>query len=163
MAGTKYDDCKCGNRKTAASKMCRKCWYDSTTTKSHRDGHPCVECGAERKTRTIADRCRKCYTKKRKEGQAVLDDSQTIGDLVYKDGQNKYSAIRMRLRRRIDCEQQGRPLVCEECGFEHGVQVCHIKPISEFPLDTKISEVNNRNNIKLLCPNHHWLFDHPPS
>jgi hypothetical protein len=39
------------------------------------------------------------------------------------------------------------------------VEICHRKAISEFPKDTLIIEVNNRNNVLFLCPNCHWEFD----
>lgn len=50
---------------------------------------------------------------------------------------------------------------CELCGYSKHVEVCHKRPISDFPLNTKISEINNKDNILVLCPNCHWEFDHP--
>ena len=49
---------------------------------------------------------------------------------------------------------------CEQCGWKHHVEVCHIKSISDFSKDTVVSVINDRSNLKLLCPNCHWLFDH---
>ena len=48
---------------------------------------------------------------------------------------------------------------CYICGYSKHVEVCHIKPVSDFPLDSKLSEVNNISNLIMLCPNHHWEFD----
>lgn len=48
---------------------------------------------------------------------------------------------------------------CEHCGWDHHVQVCHIRSIKDFPNTALISEINHPNNLKLLCPNCHWLFD----
>jgi hypothetical protein len=54
----------------------------------------------------------------------------------------------------------GKEKVCQNCGFIHGIQVCHIKGIAKFTDDTTISEINNPSNLVPLCPNCHWLFDH---
>lgn len=48
---------------------------------------------------------------------------------------------------------------CYICGYKKHVEVCHIKPVSEFDLDSKISDVNDISNLIMLCPNHHWEFD----
>jgi hypothetical protein len=49
---------------------------------------------------------------------------------------------------------------CEVCGYTTYVEICHIKSVSSFPDDTIISEINSRDNLIGLCPNHHWEFDH---
>lgn len=48
---------------------------------------------------------------------------------------------------------------CVECGYSKHVEIAHIKSISSFPLETKISVVNDTSNLKPLCPNCHWEFD----
>jgi predicted restriction endonuclease len=39
------------------------------------------------------------------------------------------------------------------------VNVCHKRPVSDFPDDAKISEINDINNLIGFCKNHHWEFD----
>jgi hypothetical protein len=48
---------------------------------------------------------------------------------------------------------------CEKCGYTKHFEVCHIKPISKFSLDTKLSVINNEKNLLILCPNCHWEYD----
>lgn len=48
---------------------------------------------------------------------------------------------------------------CQNCGYNKHIELCHIKPVSEFSLDTKLSIVNAPDNILVLCPNCHWEFD----
>lgn len=48
---------------------------------------------------------------------------------------------------------------CFVCGYDSFVEVCHIKKISDFTLDTKISVINDISNLVFLCPNHHWELD----
>jgi hypothetical protein len=49
---------------------------------------------------------------------------------------------------------------CKICGYDKHVELCHIKPISEFKDDEKISDVNSVKNVVQLCRNCHWEFDH---
>jgi len=49
---------------------------------------------------------------------------------------------------------------CEKCGWDKHVEVCHKKPISEFPKTALLSEINSEDNLLILCPNCHWMFDH---
>lgn len=48
---------------------------------------------------------------------------------------------------------------CKHCGYNKHVELCHIKPISEFSDDTPLSVVNSPDNVIQLCPNCHWEFD----
>jgi len=61
------------------------------------------------------------------------------------------------------------PHVCSVCGFEPHVTVAHIRAVSEFAIGTPTAIINNDENLSLLCPNCHWLWDNhkmrkrPPS
>ena len=48
---------------------------------------------------------------------------------------------------------------CEVCGYSIHVEIAHIKPVSSFDDSALLSEVNARENVRVLCPNHHWEFD----
>lgn len=48
---------------------------------------------------------------------------------------------------------------CNNCGYDKHVELCHIKPISEFSLEATINDVNAASNVIQLCPNCHWEFD----
>jgi len=53
------------------------------------------------------------------------------------------------------------PFICDYCGYDRHVDVCHIKPIHEFDNSySRVIEVNNPLNLICLCPNHHWELDH---
>lgn len=70
----------------------------------------------------------------------------------------KWDAVRKHAR--LEMERSGVEKKCKICGFDLYVEVCHIKPISSFSEDTRISEVNSPNkNLIYLCPNHHIMFD----
>lgn len=53
-------------------------------------------------------------------------------------------------------------LPCAKCGYSLHVELAHIKQISSYSDDTKISEVNAEENVIQLCPNCHWEFDNLP-
>jgi 5-methylcytosine-specific restriction endonuclease McrA len=52
----------------------------------------------------------------------------------------------------------GRPAACQ-CGYDRHYNICHIKPISDFPDTATIAEMNAIENLIALCPNCHWEFD----
>jgi hypothetical protein len=45
---------------------------------------------------------------------------------------------------------------CMICGYNKHVELHHIRPISDFPDDTLLGEVNHPDNVVQLCPNCHW-------
>lgn len=55
-----------------------------------------------------------------------------------------------------------RELPCAKCGYELHVELAHIKSISEFSDEDKLSDVNKESNVIQLCPNCHWEFDNLP-
>lgn len=48
---------------------------------------------------------------------------------------------------------------CLICGYTHHIEIAHIKPVSEFDDGTLVKEINDKNNLIPLCPNHHWEYD----
>lgn len=71
---------------------------------------------------------------------------------------NRYTGIRGNARRIF--MQSDKPKCCAVCGYDKHFEICHIRDISKFPMDTLISEINALNNLIGLCPNHHWELDH---
>lgn len=84
----------------------------------------------------------------------------TLADIYYSNSykSNVWSKVRGQARSIIKklnitkCQHQ-------DCNYDKHVEVCHKRAISEFPLDTPISVVNDISNLIVLCPNHHWEFD----
>ena len=82
--------------------------------------------------------------------QATLKDLLRVGTYKYDRIHSRASYIR-----------KERPKLCERCGYTRHVEVCHIRPVSSFGMNDKLSEINSRDNLLLLCPNCHWELDHP--
>lgn len=49
---------------------------------------------------------------------------------------------------------------CELCGYSKFVEVCHVRPVEDFPPESTLGDINAPTNLRLLCPNCHWEFDH---
>lgn len=96
--------------------------------------------------------CKKCWIEKSN------NSDLEIGSIIYSKHHRSsaFALIRARARKFM----MSRVKICQKCGYDKHVEVCHIKPISDFPLTSKLSEVNHIDNLMLLCPNCHWEFDH---
>lgn len=112
--------------------------------------------------------CKKCKTIGRhhsKINNGKLYTEITLGEYLQNKsdrncqiaGPNKFDRIRGYARSMFNNIKQKQ---CVRCGWAHHVEVCHIKPISSFSETALISEINDINNLILLCPNCHWLHDH---
>ena len=85
--------------------------------------------------------------------------SKTLEDLIIEkaDTSNRYTKVRQDIRRRI---KNIKDLSCENCGYPHHIEVCHIQPISTFNKKVKIKKINSPENLLALCRNCHWCLDH---
>lgn len=81
----------------------------------------------------------------------------TLREAIYNEGYKRtsYALVRARARNSVS----GEPQCCEVCGYDKYVEVAHVKAIASFELDTLVSVINDRSNLRLLCPNHHWELD----
>lgn len=101
--------------------------------------------------------CPSCIDLKRHYHGMVREEA-TIEEVIKRRGTNTYDSIRGNCHTQYKQEKKN-PL-CEHCGYNKHIEICHIRPISSFPKDTKLKVVNARENILFLCPNCHWEFDH---
>lgn len=69
-------------------------------------------------------------------------------------------SAQVRYRARYTYRNSDRPKYCINCGYKKHYEVCHIRPIYDFPEDATIGMVNDLSNLVALCPNCHWEFDH---
>ena len=118
-----------------------------------------LKCNAVKNSNHVL--CKKCRDEGRrnyKRNGYRLPDELTKGEAIKRSGANRFDAIRAWARKKI--LDSNIELKCEECGYDKHVEIAHIKSISSFPEDSMISEINSFDNLKLLCPNCHWEFDH---
>lgn len=113
------------------------------------------QCGS--KKRQIAKVCQTCRAEQRKK-QRLYSGDMTLGDKTYtKHKYAKFAYIRYHARSLMCFDLKIN--TCQNCGYDKHIEVCHIKPISSYPEDTKLDDINHLSNLLALCPNCHWEFD----
>lgn len=111
----------------------------------------CRLCG-DRTKKGSAKYCEKCYP----DFCLKSNSEKTIEEIENSKQNTRYSPIRRHARNQM----KNVPKVCKNCGYDKHVDCCHIIPVCSFPKNTKLSIVNNKNNLIFLCKNCHWEFDH---
>lgn len=48
---------------------------------------------------------------------------------------------------------------CQRCSYSKHIELCHIKVIHTFDINSTLGEINSPDNLLILCPNCHWEFD----
>lgn len=112
--------------------------------------HACPVCGKliSKKSKCCID----CYIE-----QKSIKSDTTLKDIH--DSAPYQINARVRGFARTKVKQLGIDKKCRICGYDKHVEVHHIKPISSFPPDTLISDINSEDNLVVLCPNCHWEAD----
>jgi 5-methylcytosine-specific restriction endonuclease McrA len=73
---------------------------------------------------------------------------------------NKYkNSLQYHSRLRSLARKKCKDNTCKICGYTLHIEVCHIRPISDFPDTALVSEINDMSNLVALCPNCHWEYD----
>lgn len=113
----------------------------------------CPECKVHKKQKKSA-RCPECNRANR----VKVTSSLKLLDVIQgkKHPGSVYNTVRHHARvAAAEFDQK-----CCICSYSKSVEVCHIKAIKDFDLETSIVEINGLNNLTLLCRNHHWELDH---
>ena len=149
--------CQLCNKETKNPKFCSSSCSATFNNKINPKRKPeskCIDCG--KAITTSRTRCREHYLMWAKNKEAK---DMTLQEAIYWK-HHKSSAFALVRSRARSTSKMKNSNGCEKCGYSKHVQACHKKPISSFPLDTKISEINRNDNILCLCPNCHWEYDH---
>lgn len=129
----------------------------------------CEYCGGPFQSRNTPQRfcCRKCAEENRKAETAQrnvprpskrLLESKVLGDLRTRRGRVGFHN-RLRRHARLVYERSGLPMECCVCGYERGLDVCHIRPVGDFPDTALVGEVNSLDNLMVLDKLCHWEYD----
>jgi 5-methylcytosine-specific restriction endonuclease McrA len=133
------------------SSSCAAKYNNRAFPKRERQRFYCKSCGAETSYRRIY--CKNCDPTKPKNF-----DVATIAEVRQRARYQANAWIR-KLARRV-YSTSNRPQCCSVCGYSKHFEVCHVRPIQDFPETTPMSIVNNLENLVALCPNCHWELDH---
>lgn len=134
------------------TRSCSVAYHNRLNPKRKREPAFCKHCQAViPKGRTVCDDC----------NRSMVDWSQrTIGDLRRATAYAYQVNAQIRYMARRAYRRSHLPTACYACGYDRHIEVCHIRPIGEWPDNTAISVINGEENLIALCPNCHWELDH---
>lgn len=135
------------------SRSCAASYNNRVKPKRQKEIKLCIICGKPAKQYNNSY----CRSKYCEECALTLTKDYTLKEAIY-TRHHKSSAFAL-VRSRARKEMSKLPQICMKCGYDEHVEVCHIKPISQFSEDTLLSVINDRANLLLLCPNCHWEHD----
>ena len=144
----------CGNETKNpkyCSSSCAAKFNNRVHPKRKRQHYFCKACGTE--TGYRRNYCKDCDPTKPKDFTSV-----TVAEIRSRARYQANAWIR-KLARRV-YNNSDKPPCCAICGYSKHFEVCHVRPIQDFPGDTPMSEVNALENLIALCPNCHWELDH---
>ena len=117
----------------------------------------CLLCDAPVYAKTKTRCCKKCAPTVLFKGKANIRNL-TKKDLVSKFGKTSANnMIRADARKLI--KESNIQRACRVCNYNKYTEIAHIKAVYLFEESTKISTINDINNIVVLCPTHHKELD----
>lgn len=85
--------------------------------------------------------------------------SVTVGQLKQETVCNYAYNAKVRGLARSAYKRYKLPECCKICGYKLHYHICHIKPVKDFSNNDTIADINKKDNLVALCPNHHWEHD----
>lgn len=130
--------------------------YNNLRRTRSKNNKICKDCGTDIKNKSTY--CKACYN----DNRIKISPSYTLGNVrqLYKDKTTMAIAAKIRGYGITIYNKSDKPKYCANCGYSKHYEVCHIKPVKEFPDSAIMAEVHALDNLIALCPNCHWEFDH---
>jgi hypothetical protein len=145
-----YCSVGCANKDNPRRKKTKKCKICQSLILSCNTY--CKNCIKERNER-LSNMSLSSFIKEKNE---KLSNTQLSSFIEKRNDANRFRQIREQARKIMKNE----PQVCANCGYSNHVEVAHKKDIKSFLPTALVKDVNDKNNLILLCPNCHWDFDH---
>ena len=133
------------------SSSCSAQFNNRAFPKRKRQRFFCKICGAEADYRRSY--CKNCDPTKPQDFSTV-----TIAEIRSRAHYQPNAWIRKLARRAY--YDSDKPRCCYRCGYSKHFEICHVRPIQEFPEDAPMAVVNALDNLVALCPTCHWELDH---
>lgn len=134
-------------------KFCSRSCSASINNRIYKKKHKTKICKNDRCNIKIYSKYRYCNTCNKIRKEILLN--RTLDECIY-ENHHKSSAFALVRSLARTIAKNNNMSSCIICGYDKHVEIDHIIPISEFPLNTKLSEVNDIKNLRPLCRNHHW-------
>ena len=119
----------------------------------------CVICGDKEVSTKRGKYCSECKRLHGFSGRRQIDyDTVTLGELRARYSRLEHHA-KVRGIARVVYGKHHADMSCEYCGYSLQIDVCHIRPLADFPDSATISEINHIDNLIGLDKRCHWEFD----
>lgn len=147
------------SQKKFCSQSCAASFNNKKTPKRIAGYRMCPGCKKQLLKKELAIRCYCVECKKKHKDNLLYNRNLTKKELIYEKHTHgaAYAYIRWHARKIV---MKNKKQKCEVCEYSNHVEVAHKKSIASFANETTLLEINDINNLMLLCPNHHWEFDH---
>jgi len=159
----KYINCLCCGKQTTNPKYCSRSCAAKVSNKANPKRklvRKCVKCD-----KVVANHKTRYCEEHDAEPRPISRHEVTIGEyrnaIALKGRHPSWMHANVRFLARQWFKEM-KKLPCAKCGYDKHVELAHIKSLSSFPDDTKLSEVNSESNLIQLCRNCHWEFDNLP-
>lgn len=145
------------NNNNFCSRSCAAIYNNSETPKRKKEIFFCIECKqpTQKQQRMFCETCNKLRNEKIKSTTIEQIRERECIKGKHPSWMNPIVSGYNRTWNRALTKQP-----CQYCGYSIHVELCHIIPVSKFPKEAVLSEVNSPDNLLVLCSNHHWEFDH---
>lgn len=121
----------------------------------HKGYNICPKCGKKKYYKS--ELCFECRNKEKR-----MVENRTLGSFIEGKKYSTRACTEIRRNARRIMEESDVEKVCAYCHnheFDQILQVHHIKGILEFDKNATISEINSKDNLVWLCPNHHKMLE----
>lgn len=147
------------DQKKFCSQSCAASFNNKKYPKKIAGYRSCPGCKKQYLKKVLPKKCYCIECKTKHKNNLIYNRNLTKKELTYEKHTQgaAFAYIRWHARNVVI---KGKELKCEVCGYNKHVEVAHKIPIFKFSEDAKLLDINNPSNLILLCPNHHWEFDH---
>jgi hypothetical protein len=109
---------------------------------------PCLSCGKNANTGDGMNRRKYCV-------ECNAANKTALMSVLKKDSTHAKIRSHARTIAKRHCGN-----ACLHCGYDTFIEVCHVKPVRDFLPISTLGEINDPENLIILCRTHHWEFDH---
>jgi hypothetical protein len=152
--------------------FCSECLDErnsSISTRADKQKHTCSKCSTEyyliknHKSKKLCQQCKSSRTIKQVHASSSQIKLMTLEDYISRESiKNKHPSWKFSHVRVFNRSWNNTltKMPCQVCGYDKHVELAHIKAVSDFPETATLGEINDPDNMLVLCRNHHWELDH---
>lgn len=147
------------DQKKFCSQSCAASFNNKSKPKRIAGYRHCRQCKKPYLKKDLPENCYCIECKEKRKNNLLYMNNPMKKEMIYEKHTHgaAYAYIRWHSRHII---MKDVPKCCAVCRYDAHVEVAHKKSIADFNDDVRLDEINHIDNLVMLCPNHHWEFDH---